>query len=85
MGYKEILQRCSRTGNTTTKQPVYVFELKKIPGELHHVEHKKAGQYPLPFQQFFVMISFEWFQILKVSDTKQFLKLWKTSTLEYTS
>ena len=24
---------------------------KKIPGQLHHVKHKKAGQHELPFQQ----------------------------------
>ena len=29
MGYKEVLQRRSRTGNLETKQSVYVFEQKK--------------------------------------------------------
>ena len=43
MGYKEALQRCSRTGNSATKQSVYVFQWKKIPGQLQPVKHEKAG------------------------------------------
>ena len=28
-GHKEVLQRCSRTGNSATKRLVHVFNLKK--------------------------------------------------------